>query len=94
MEQALTAARALAPKVLPEYMNPGAMNPKQFQNIQAKRKMLWSKSKSKQVWKTQLLLDKEIVYFICFRLGNLGINGNPHPLKRMMAVRRSLNLDV
>ena len=44
VERAIVAAQALAPK-LPNYMNPGAMNPLKFQSIQEKRKLLWGSKK-------------------------------------------------
>ena len=45
LERALAAAQAIAPK-LPNYMNPGAMNPVRFQTLQDKKKLLWSKKKA------------------------------------------------
>lgn len=34
---------------LPSYLNPGAVNPKQFQSTLDKRKLLWSKSKKVKI---------------------------------------------
>lgn len=44
LERALALAQATNPK-LPEHMAPGAMDPKRFQSIQDKRKLLWGKKK-------------------------------------------------
>lgn len=55
LEQALAAAQALAPK-LPTYLNPGAMNPRKYQTLQEKKKLLWNKKtheeKSTNKWES------------------------------------------
>ena len=59
LEQALTASRASKPKTvpgLPSYINPAVINPKHFQTIQQKRKLLWGKAKEKEVLEHAWLL--------------------------------------
>ncbi len=54
LEQALAASRANKPKTVPgvpSYINTTVINPKHFQTIQQKRKLLWGK-KEKEVMET------------------------------------------